>query len=234
MSYLPSTQRGVRVLYGWSSSSCPAVAGCSTGRPLCSIYIACSALLLEVCGLYYLIIVKDVASLLFHYIPHLGHIVSLVNIQVHLLKMPGMKIMRSIAGIKLPISSPDRVDVIEMCMDLIALTDLLLWQQKIIAYSSTICLRTLKFQRVSNNIQEILYLLLVTAFQELPFVMETPKIKDSSVPQEEIYHDRTPNSQQRMSAAVSQELPPLGLKGHHSEQLTSNGDKPQASVHCIG
>ncbi|KAL5228718.1 hypothetical protein ABZP36_016983 [Zizania latifolia] len=54
--------------------------------------------------------------------------------------------------------------------------------------------------------------------------------RDSSVPQEEIYHDRTPNNQQRMSASVSQELPPLGLKGHRSEQLASNGDKPQASV----
>ncbi|KAG8052991.1 hypothetical protein GUJ93_ZPchr0001g30399 [Zizania palustris] len=54
--------------------------------------------------------------------------------------------------------------------------------------------------------------------------------RDSSVPQEEIYHDRTPNNQQRMSASISQELPPLGLKGHHREQLASNGDKPQASV----
>ncbi|KAG8049218.1 hypothetical protein GUJ93_ZPchr0009g2095 [Zizania palustris] len=33
--------------------------------------------------------------------------VSCVNNQVHLLKMPNMEIMRSIAGIKLPISSPD-------------------------------------------------------------------------------------------------------------------------------
>ncbi|KAG8079920.1 hypothetical protein GUJ93_ZPchr0007g5615 [Zizania palustris] len=86
------------------------------------------------------------------------------------------------------------------------------------------------FKGVSNSIQEILYLLLVTAFQELPFVMETPKIKGSSVPQGEIYHDRTPNNQRRMVASVSRELPPLGLKGHHNEQLTSNGDKPQSSV----
>uniref|UniRef100_A0A0D9UY60 Uncharacterized protein n=1 Tax=Leersia perrieri TaxID=77586 RepID=A0A0D9UY60_9ORYZ len=48
---------------------------------------------------------------------------------------------------------------------------------------------------------------------------------------EEKNHDSTPNDQHALSASVTQELAPLGPKGHNrNDQLSSNGDKSQVYV----